>query len=81
MQVMQEKANAGAVVDIKDMMCNFTTDIIGTCAFGLEINALDNPDNMYKKIGKEIFPPTIKPSLQFKILSTFALPKLQDLYR
>lgn len=41
-------------------MCRFTLDIIGTCAFGLEFNALSDPESQYRKISKRVFQPTFK---------------------
>ena len=81
MKVLSEKASKGATVDIKDLMANFTMDVIGTCAFGLEINSINNPENMFKKIGKEIFPQGFDNSLWLKTLANFAFPNLQDIYR
>ncbi|XP_044757086.1 probable cytochrome P450 6a13 [Coccinella septempunctata] len=45
----------GEEVDIKDILGRFTTDIIGTCAFGIECNSLENPENEFRQKGKAVF--------------------------
>lgn len=42
-------------VDIKDTLARLTTDIIGSCAFGLQCNSLENPDAEFRKYGKMLF--------------------------
>lgn len=46
-------------VDIKDVLARFTTDIISSCAFGIQSNSLKNPDSEFRKYGRKIFEPNI----------------------
>ena len=46
--------------DIKDLAARYTTDVIGSCAFGLDTNSLDNPNSEFRMMGKKV--------LQFRYL-------------
>ncbi|XP_065168656.1 probable cytochrome P450 6a23 isoform X2 [Atheta coriaria] len=43
------------VFDIKRVSADFTIDVIGNCAFGLEINSFKNEHSEFYKFGKKIF--------------------------
>lgn len=41
--------------DVRDLSARFTTDVIGSCAFGLETGCLENPDNEFRSMAKKVF--------------------------
>ncbi|XP_076273986.1 putative cytochrome P450 6a17 isoform X1 [Rhynchophorus ferrugineus] len=68
-KVVGEYADSGQTCAIKDILARFTTDVIGSCAFGIECNSLEEPNNDFRKYGKKAFEPNIR-----KFLKVFLIP-------
>ncbi|XP_055697196.1 cytochrome P450 6A1-like [Phlebotomus papatasi] len=56
-RIVDEELKVNNDVDISDTMARFTMDIIGNCAFGIECNALKNPNEELMVFGKKFFNP------------------------
>lgn len=54
-------------------MC-YTTDVIGSCAFGLECNSFKEPDSLFIKYGQKVF--TRNTMDQIKDIFTNSFPRL-----
>lgn len=55
--ILSEYSTVKDPADIKDIVSRFTTDIIGSCAFGIDCNSLKNPNSEFRMYGKRIFEP------------------------
>lgn len=52
---VDETIEENSVVEIRDVLARFTTDVIGRCAFGIDCNSLIDPNTEFRKIGKLLF--------------------------
>nr|XP_003704278.1 PREDICTED: probable cytochrome P450 6a13 [Megachile rotundata] len=67
----------GGLLDCREVAARFTTDAIGSCAFGINMNALSDEESEFRRIGKEIF----KSDFQALMKLTFreALPQFYNM--
>lgn len=54
-QCVSEQVQFNKQVELKELLARFTTDIIGTCAFGIDCNSLKNPNAEFRLMGKRVF--------------------------
>ncbi|XP_075228836.1 putative cytochrome P450 6a14 [Lycorma delicatula] len=57
---LQEIEKNNQPADARETMAKFSTDVIGSCAFGLQFNSLKDPDSKFRKVGREILSPTLQ---------------------
>lgn len=52
---MLKKIDENPEFEIKDILARFTTDIIGSCAFGIECNSLEDESAKFLEMGLKVF--------------------------
>lgn len=52
---LDKVAASGQPVECRDLAAKFTTDVIGSCAFGIDMNALSNEESEFRRMGRKIF--------------------------
>ncbi|KAL0270239.1 UNVERIFIED_CONTAM: hypothetical protein PYX00_007712 [Menopon gallinae] len=76
---LKEPAEAGKVIEVKEMLARFTTDVISSCAFGIETNSLKNPKSEFRKHGKRIFEADLRNMVVNMML--FVYPNLTKMFK
>ena len=68
---LEKVGEKGEVIEIKDVLARFSTDIISSCAFGIECNCLKNENAEFRQWGRKVFEPSLK-RVFIRILSGIA---------
>lgn len=63
-------------VELKELLAQFTTDVIGSTAFGVECNSMKNPDSEFRRNGKKVFENT-----PMRMIKMIFMLNFQDLSR
>lgn len=45
----------GGECDVRELMARFTTEFIGACGFGIEVDTINNENSLFRKLGQLIF--------------------------
>jgi len=71
-------SNDGAF-EAHDLSGEFTTDVVGSCAFGIKCDSLSNPDNQFRKMGRNLLHPEgfLR---QLEVMVVFTMPKFAELF-
>ena len=69
----------GSPVEVKDLMTRFTTDVIASCAFGINVNSLKDPDTEFRSYLRNVFDFSVRKGLT--MLLAFFAPRLNSLFR
>lgn len=74
------QAGGGAArIEVREIMAKYSTDVIGSCAFGLRLDAISDPDSEFRRHGRTVFQPTLRSRL--RVLCVFMQPALLTLFR
>ncbi|XP_050669226.1 cytochrome P450 6B2-like [Leptidea sinapis] len=71
LKIIDNIADTGVEVDVRDLMARYTTDFIGACGFGIDSKSLDDENSDFRKLGKRIFQYTTRDILVHLLKRTF----------
>lgn len=61
---MNKTVPEDGIVECRNLTAKFTIDVIGSCAFGIEINALKGENNRFHEVGRTLFRNDLKVSIR-----------------
>jgi len=67
---LAEMVPADKIVECRDLTAKFTVDVIGSCAFGIEMNALNEETNEFCVMGRKIFRSDLKVLIRSMVRET-----------
>lgn len=59
-QCIMRFASSGQEVEVNEIFAQFTTNVIASVAFGIEVDCLKDPQNEFRTFGRRIFDPLIR---------------------
>lgn len=51
---INKMATASKTVEVRELGARYTTDIIASVAFGIDVNTIDNPDAEFRRYGRKV---------------------------
>ena len=57
----------GELIECREISAKFTTDVIGSCAFGIEMNALSAENSEFRNMGRRAFQTSWKSALRDRV--------------
>ncbi|ALC41925.1 Cyp6a21 [Drosophila busckii] len=74
--VFGKTLDEGCNIEVRELLARFTTDVIGTCAFGIECSSLKDPEAEFRVMGKRSLTDLRHGTLGIMLLNSF--PKLMQ---
>lgn len=72
-------AKNSETIEIRELSARYTTNIIASVAFGVDVNCIDNPNTAFRKYGRQFFAINLKNGLRF--LAMFIFPKILSFFK
>lgn len=76
-KLIDANCNIGQIIEVRELAAKFTIDVIGSCAFGIQINSLTDEESEFHRTAKKLSKPSYRTTL-WRMLRT-AIPKLYRL--
>ncbi|XP_077269209.1 putative cytochrome P450 6a14 isoform X2 [Temnothorax americanus] len=70
-QYVEKLVNKNEPIECVEMTAKYTTDVIGSCVFGIEMNAMSDEDSEFRRIGRNVFHASFWKRLRFTMKNYF----------
>lgn len=77
LKFVDKYAEKGQTLEVRDILARYTTNIIASVAFGIDIDCITNENESFRKYGKKVFEPSFGNALRG--LTAFIFPKLMPI--
>lgn len=71
---LEGPASKNENLEVKEIMSKFTTDIIGSCVFGLKCNSIKDPNSEFRTMGRKVVEPSLASVI--RLMLGILMPKL-----
>lgn len=57
----------GEPIECRELTAKFTTDVIGSCAFGIDMNSMSDEEGEFRRLGRQVFATNLENAIRFKL--------------
>lgn len=54
-------------VEVRELTAKYATDVIGSCAFGIDTNALSDKESDFRRVGRQVFQTSLGNVIRFRL--------------
>ncbi|KRT81631.1 cytochrome P450 [Oryctes borbonicus] len=76
---VDQQSKRGDALDVKEILASYTTDVIGSCAFGIDCNSFKDPNSDFRRCGRKVFEPSFNNVL--RMIVAFVAPFLRHVVK
>ncbi|XP_055296698.1 uncharacterized protein LOC129565633 [Sitodiplosis mosellana] len=76
---LEKVANNGELLDVRETSASYSTNVIASVAFGIDVDAIRDPNNQFRVYGRKIFATNVSSTIR-RLLAVVA-PKLMEVLR
>ncbi|EZA49458.1 hypothetical protein DMN91_009367 [Ooceraea biroi] len=77
--IAAEAGSTGKTYNMKDIQCRFANDVVASCAFGIDVDSFNEPNNEFFLLGQKTM--NFNGALTYKMLISRNFPNLANLLR
>lgn len=72
-------ASKGETIEFREISARYSTSVIASIGFGIDINCIENPDTSFRRYGRKFFALNLKNGLRFAAM--LLLPKFMKIFK